>query len=136
MPDDEKKPRGAKALYDNPRSGGDKGRDREAAATAEADVEAGDEPKADKKADGEVKTVEKASDKFLKAIGEVRKRHESERRDFHGTHREQLRQMAARHDKELGALIETHSPAEGNANDVDGGESMPGGAAVVDGAEA
>lgn len=132
MADDKKK--GAASLYDN--SPSMKRREKESAATAEADMEKGDKPKADSKAaDKGIDKLESASEKFLKAIGEVRKRHESERRDFHGNHREMLRSMAARHDKEIGMLIEQHSPREGNANEADGGTSMPGGAAVVDGME-
>lgn len=132
MADDKKK--GASALYDN--SPTMKKREKESAATAEADMEAGDKPKADTKAaDKGMDKLESASEKFLKAIKEVRSRHESERKDFHGNMRESLRQMALRHDKEIGGLIEQHSPREGNANEADGGTSMPGGAAVVDGME-
>jgi hypothetical protein len=125
---DEKK-KGASALYDNPRS---KSRDKEAAATAEADMAAGDTPKADGagSADAGVKKVVKASEKFLKAIKEVRGRHETERRDFHGTVKDQLRAMAERHDTEIGGLLDQIGV------DDDEGDEMEMAAAAAEGAEA
>ncbi len=132
---DEKK-KGAASLYDNERSmkrETPKERDKEAAATAESDMERGDKPKADKS----MKPVEKASDKFLEELRGLHKMHEAERRDAHGNHKEVLRQMQSRHEKAFAQLIEKHhAPGEGNANEADGGESMPGGMAVVDGVEA
>jgi len=64
-----------------------------------------------------------------KARTELHKRHEGERRDFHGNQRDALRKMVARHDKEIKALQVAHEaemagaaavPGEGNAAAAEG----------------
>lgn len=114
----------ASALYDNPRSKGDK----EAAATAEADMEKGDRPKADSAAEeatetkaesGEDKGISMMRDHMEKAMDGLKammKAHESERRDMHGNHREAMRQMHARHEKQMRDHMEqAMSAASGGA---------------------
>lgn len=43
------------------------------------------------------------------------KRMEKERRDLHGSHREQIRQMQARHEAEMSKMMENHA---GTGSDV------------------
>lgn len=118
-------------LYDaKPESKGAKS-DKEAAATAEADMARGDKPRADKEA-----PKSNSADMLLSDLRDMHKRHEGERKDTHNNHREMMRQMSARHEKEISAMMEKFHPAvEGNANEADGGKSAPGGMAVVDGME-
>lgn len=54
-------------------------------------------------------------DKFMEGMKGIQKRHESERRDFHGNHREALRQMAGRHGKEIADHFDMSMPAESEA---------------------
>lgn len=120
----------AKKLYDKKPAG-----DKEAAATAEADMEAGDKPRADSEAKpkgGEaaaVAKVESLSEKFLKASKDMRGRHETERRDFHGTIKNQLRDMATRHEEEIAALLN----AIGNTDGEEGTGTQVAEAAMADG---
>ncbi len=66
------------------------------AKATEPKEEAGTKP-AEKAAGGE----EAAKPPMHEALNGIHKRHETERRDHHGNVREQYRQMASRHEKEL-----------------------------------
>lgn len=87
---DDKKPEEKK-----PESGGDE--------KAAIEKKASEKPK---EADGEKPAAEgegaaSPKDEFMDGMKNIQKRHESERRDFHGNAREQMRQMGSRHNKEI-----------------------------------
>lgn len=96
------------------------------------------EPKAEAKKDdkpaegGDDKTTETSpAAKQAEARMAMHKRHEGERKDFHGNMREQMRQMATRHNKEIVDMNAAHegelaaTPAAGgepSAEPAGGGE--------------
>lgn len=98
----------ASPLHDNPRSRSEEKKKPE----EKPDEKSATEKKAAEKAKPEEKKPEgeekpegdeeaSAGDKFAEGMSKIEKRHEGERRDAHGNHREMLRQMASRHAKEI-----------------------------------
>ena len=84
----------------------------------------------DRKKEDESKGAEKAMDKaksasgkFIDAMKALHKQHESERRDYHGNHREALRQMAARHEKSFRDLMEGFEGDDEEGEEVTGTEA-------------
>lgn len=108
----------ASPLHDNPRSKtekkDDKKPERDASRSEAVTKEPGpndEEKKPDLKdqrderppKDGEAMAAEEGGpkDKFMDGMKAIQKRQESERRDFHGNMREQMRQIGSRHNKEI-----------------------------------
>lgn len=121
----------ANPLHDNARSKADKPKDKADDKKPEAggDEKAAIEKKATEKPAGESngpgegimkkpsedKPVADAGDEgaskkdmFMDGMKAIQKRHESERRDMHGNHREALRQTASRHGKEIADHFDLH----------------------------
>lgn len=118
MADKDMKP-GAKKLYDNPRSKTSKPADdvpeakkADAAKPKDKMVDGTPDPTNDKmKVDQPDPTGDKmmvAKDKFMDAMKGMAKTQESERRDTHNNHREAMRMMHARHQKQANDLIDEH----------------------------
>lgn len=122
-------------LYDNERSQTERDRmdegEGEAAAEAVKKKDSADESKGEKKTEdsGEAKgeaameKAKKSSDKFLEAMKALNKQHETERRDYHGNHREALRQMATRHEKAFRDLVEGFEADDEEGEEVTGTEA-------------
>lgn len=129
-------------LHDNPRSQTEADRADEAKGekdmeeresndrTAEREgMEKRDEREAKDRRDeseGESKAMDrtkKASDKFIEAMKGLHKQHETERRDYHGNHREALRQMASRHEKAFRDLVEGFKMDDDEGEEVTGTEA-------------
>lgn len=82
------------------------------------------EPKAEAKKEGDaMPSGPSMGDKHSEARSGMMKRHEGERKDAHGNHRDNLRKMTLRHEKEIKELMAAHeaemagaaaAPAEGN----------------------
>lgn len=130
----------ASPLHDNPRSSKE-GKKEEKKPEEKPDEKAAAEKKATDKAkdgdgekpmaEGEKPEGEAASspkDMFMDGMKSIQKRHESERRDTHGNHREALRQMAGRHGKEIADHFDLHFGEGGGtaaAAKPDTGEAAP-----------
>lgn len=121
MADDKKSRRSM--LYDKGKKAEPKAEEKPAAAAAPAPAApaAGAEPAAP--------AMPNMGEAHSKARTELHKRHEGERRDFHGNQRDALRKMVARHDKEIKALQVAQEaemagaaavPGEGNAAPAEG----------------
>jgi hypothetical protein len=98
----------ASPLHDNPRSKSDKKEEKkpdekpeEKAAVEKKAAEKPKEPDAAEKPEEAGEAEPSKKDMFMDGMKAIQKRHESERRDFHGNHREAMRQMANRHSKEI-----------------------------------
>ena len=109
MADDEKKPKSRReVVYDKGGKKGKEGRAKEEAT----------EPKAEAKAEGDTPAAAAApnmGEMHSKARMDLNKRHEGERKDFHGNQRDALRKMVQRHDKEIKALQAEHETAMAGA---------------------
>lgn len=88
-----------------------------AAEEAVARKDSADESAGEKKAEGK-------GDKMSAGLKEIHKRHESERRDFHGNHREALRQMATRHEKDLREFMDGFDAGEAEGDDMEAEAEM------------
>lgn len=64
-------------------------------------------------------------DKFLDGMKAIRKRHETEHRDFHGNNREAMRQMSTRHGKEIADHFDLHFSEGGTAAEGTAGSEKP-----------
>ena len=107
MADDEKKPKSRReVLYSKGKQG------KEGSAKEEAT-----EPKAEAKAEGDpaAPAGPNMGEMHSKARMDLNKRHEGERKDFHGNQRDALRKMVQRHDKEIKALQAEHETAMAGA---------------------
>lgn len=101
----------ASVLHDNPRSKTEKKSDEKPDEKTATEKKAAEKAKPEeKKPEGEGKKPEgeegveetmSPKDKFMEGMQNIQKRHEGERRDFHGNQKEAMRQMQARHGKEI-----------------------------------
>lgn len=107
----------ANPLHDNDRSKSmskkdDKKPEEKPDEKAAIEKKAAEKPK-EPEGDGEKPAAEgeaaaSPKDMFMDGMKAIQKRHESERRDTHGNHREALRQMASRHGKEIADHFDLH----------------------------
>lgn len=118
----------ASPLHDNPKSpkkSEDKKPEEKPDEKAAIEKKAAEKPK-EAEGDGEKPAAEgeaaaSPKDMFMDGMKNIKKRHESEMRDAHGNHREMLRQMAARHGKEIADHFDLNMPGETSAAAPAGG---------------
>lgn len=123
MADEPKKKSRREMMYDKGKDK-PKAEEKKPEAAAKPDGGGGAKPAADAAPAGP-----SMGEKHSTARTELHKRHEAERKDFHGNQREALRKMVQRHDKEIKALQVAHEAeiagaaapmGEGNAPPADG----------------
>jgi len=110
----------ANPLHDNARSKTEKKADDkkpeekpdEKAAIEKKAAEKPKEPEGEDADGAEGEAAASPKDAFMDGMKNMKKRHEGELRDAHGNHREMLRQMAARHGKEIADHFDMHMPNE------------------------
>lgn len=73
-------------------------------------------PAKDEKKPAEPEAKADAPDPGKDARAAMHKRHEGERRDFHGTQRDGLRKMVERHEKEISELQVAQAAEQGSPN--------------------
>jgi len=79
----------------------------EAAGTSKADEKAKME-KDEKGEDRGLTMAMQGADKLIQGLKALHKTHETERKDYHNNHREALRQMSGRHEKQIKDLYSAH----------------------------
>lgn len=129
-------------LYDNERSQTESDRKDEAkgedAAVEKKAKDSADESKGmDKYERGEDEGLKAAMDglgTLMEGIKKLHKAHEAERRDAHGNHREALRQMSGRHEKQFKELVDGFKGSDNKGEDVTGTEAAAAADTAMEGA--
>lgn len=110
-------------LYDKSKKSADKGGKGDAAPAKKVEDKPDDKPADDKSGEAAPNPMDAAMADF-KAMN---KRQETERRDAHGNHRELLRTMAGRHEKEIADMMDkirvSGTPAPAGAGGSEGAQA-------------
>lgn len=131
---EDKPKRKSSALYDHPTSK-KRGEESEPAPKKEDAEKAPDKDASEESAEDKgLKTALSGTDKLIEGLKALNKAHETERRDFHGNHREALRQMASRHEKGIKDLMTSH--ADGMGGEAPAVDAAEGAAAPAEGESA
>lgn len=122
----------ASVLYDRGKEKTQDVTDRkdEAAGAAKADMAKKDD-KAEAGEDAGLKTALAGAGKLIEGLKALHKAHETERRDYHGNHREALRQMAGRHEKQIKDMMDQHMAGMGEAAPAADAGAAPAAAAAA-----